>query len=80
MKTESLSKMLAHLCFLLQAEQDRKSTRAEVRLNIHSSAELTALPAGIRDTGGEALSKLQCEHISTDTQSLYKTVSPQGHI
>lgn len=47
-----------------------------VKLNIHGSAELTALPAGAREAAGEALSKLQCEHISMDTQSLYKTVSP----
>ena len=54
-------------------QKDRKS--GGVKLNIHGSAELTALPAGIRDTGGEALSKLHREHISTDTQSLNKTVS-----
>lgn len=54
-------------------QKEHKS--GEMNLNIYSSAELTALPFGMRHTAGEALSKLQFEHVSMDTQNLYKTMS-----
>lgn len=74
MKNESLQNACTFL--LPSSSRPRQKESGGVKLHIRGSAELTALPAGKRDTAGDALSKLQDEHISTDTQSLYKTVSP----
>lgn len=56
-----------------------KKSRADTTQVRRSQAQYSRLsrtePAGIRDTAGKALSKLHHEHISTDTQSLCRTLS-----
>lgn len=57
-KGDEKRKSLQNACTFLflsssrTGQKVRKSGR--VKLNIHSSAKLTALPAGIKDTAGEA--------------------------
>lgn len=79
-KGDEKIKSLQNACTFLFSSSSKpgqkEHTSEGVKLNIHGSAELTALPSGIRSAAGEALSKLQCEHILMDTQSPNKTVSP----
>lgn len=65
-----------YFCFLLQEDQERRNTSQEKS----SSTALTTLPAGMGDTAGEILSKLQREHIPTDIQRLCICVTLRAYL
>lgn len=75
---------LQNTCLFLLPSSTRPGEKEQksggVKFNIHNSAELTTLPAGIGDTAGETPNKLQCEHISTDTQRLYICVILRAYL